>query len=302
VDWPGIFAMFDRRRLPPLAEVNTVDFTTADPGLSDRGRWLRVVQQAVPRAFSRVQARRTPRGLDVTTTNVELLEIRSEALRNGRELRLDGQLLAGQPGLWRKGASGWAPGRLSKGEKRPEQNGPFKAAWRRRFVMVVGTTGSPQENAWAAAKARFDAEEWMYRGNGAAELVTDTDYLRGNFRGRNVILYGNRTTNSAWGRLLGDSPVQAERGRVRVGDRDLSGDLALLLVRPLPGDPQGLVAAVAATGPGGGQVVHRLPVFTAGVHFPDWFVADASMFSVGLDAVRSAGFFDNRWQVPAGAL
>ena len=61
--------------------------------------------------------------------------------------------------------------------KGPHRQGPFKEAFRNRFILVVGTKGTPEENAWGLARARFDAETFWYRGNGSVDVVTDTAFL-----------------------------------------------------------------------------------------------------------------------------
>src|SRR6185436_7902052 len=44
--------------------------------------------------------------------------------------------------------------------KGPNRSGPFKLALNHRFMLVYGTRGNDEENAWAMAKARFDSEMW----------------------------------------------------------------------------------------------------------------------------------------------
>src|SRR5207244_1569058 len=105
--------------------------------------------------------------------------------------------------------------------------------------------GTPAENAWAFAKARYDAECFWYRGNGSVDLLPDTTFNPAAERDRNVILYGNADTNAAWKPLLADSPVQVRRGRIRIGVREAPGDdLACLFLRPRPGSRQASVGGV----------------------------------------------------------
>ncbi len=61
--------------------------------------------------------------------------------------------------------------------KRPARQGPFKEAFRNRFILVFGTKGTPEENAWSLARARFDAETFWYRGNGSVDIVSDATFL-----------------------------------------------------------------------------------------------------------------------------
>ena len=106
-----------------------------------------------------------------------------------------------------------APPASAKGAKR---YGSFKDAFRNGVVFVYGTKGTPEENAWAQTKARFDAETFWYRGNGAIPVIADAAFEGDKYRGRNVVLYGNADTNAAWSSLLGDSPIQVKRGNPKV--------------------------------------------------------------------------------------
>ena len=107
--------------------------------------------------------------------------------------------------------------------KGPARQGPFKEAFRNRFVLVFGTKGTSEENAWSLARARFDAETFWYRGNGSVECVSDADFLESGreqeFRDRNVILYGNAENNGAWTVLLGEEP---SAGASRSGEARLA--------------------------------------------------------------------------------
>src|SRR5205823_3954754 len=152
--------------------------------------------------------------------------------------------------------------------------------------------GTPEENAWALAKARYDAETFWYRGNGAVDLVADTAFDASIDRDRSVILYGNAQTNAAWTSLLAGSPVMVSRGAVRVGGREIAGsDLACLFVRPRPGSPQALVGVAGGTGPVGMRLTDRMPYFVSGVEYPDLLVLGPEALERGSEGVRVAGFF-----------
>ena len=70
------------------------------------------------------------------------------------------------------------------------------------MVFVYATQGNEAENDWAYDKARFDAETFYYRGNGAMDVIPDREFSLGAYEDRSVILYGNASTNSAWDLLL----------------------------------------------------------------------------------------------------
>jgi hypothetical protein len=125
----------------------------------------------------------------------------------------------------------------SKSLKGPHRSGTFKDAFRNRMIFVYGTHGTSEENAWALAKARFDAETFWYRGNGSVPVIPDTMFDRGDNPDRNVILYGHAEMNSCWPQLLEESPVQVRRGGATIGSREVRGeDLACLFIRPATGE------------------------------------------------------------------
>jgi hypothetical protein len=169
------------------------------------------------------------------------------------------------------------------------------------MVFVVGTAGSAAENAQALAKARFDAEQFWYDGNGSIDVVTDGTFDPEAEPDRNVVLYGNATTNRAWKALLGASPVQVRRGEVRVGSKRLRGDdLGVLLVRPRPGSDVASVAAIAGSGLPGARVLERRPYLSPGFAFPDVTVFRAGASGGPCDVAVLAGFFGNDWSVEHG--
>lgn len=314
VDWAPMWALFGRRRLPAHHEAPVVDFTTPDPAVARRCFWVEVHAQERARVPSRVRLERVAgkRRFVGTTENVRALALDLEFLGGAGpvDVTLDGTELQGlaptgaappmlrlerRDGAWRA-VTAWTPG-----EKGGRVTGTFKAAFDRRFVLVVGTRGTPDEVAWAARKARCDAETWYVRGNGATEVVDDVAWDPARFAGRNVILYGHAEMNAAWTAVVGDGPVTVTRGAVTVGDRRLEGGhLAALFVRPLKGDPDGLVGVVAGTGPVGLRLTERLPIFTSGVGIPDLVVLSPDLLTKGDAGLVAAGFFGPDWSVPSG--
>ncbi len=195
--------------------------------------------------------------------------------------------------------------RPSPSLKGPLRQGPFKEAFRNRFVLVFGTKGTTEENAWSLARARFDAETFWYRGNGSVDIVSDARFLEPEreeeFRDRNLIVYGHAESNGAWPVLLGESPVQVSRGRVSVGGRNVSGDdLACLFIRPRPGSNEASVGVITGSGPTGLRLTDRLPYFTSGVAYPDCLVLRAKNLLESSGAPIAAGYFGAGWDVETG--
>ena len=314
VDWPAMFDLFQRRIIPRDDETRHVEFTTMNPGISSRMRWLTILQQERSLMPSSATIRCDPaanRFVGVTQ-NVASLALDTSPFGPGASVsvELDGVKLTAPLGdrsrsiVLRRSSDTWRLADMPGAEQKvPGRAGPFKEAFSNRFVLVYGTAGTPEENAWAAARARYDAETFWYRGNGAPDVIPDTDFDAGRYHDRSVIVYGHREMNRAWAVVLRDAPVQAERGRVRIGDREISGsDLACLFCRPRRDSATAYVGVVAGTGIVGMRLTDRAPYFVSGTGFPDLMVWTPDTLSRGAEGVRAAGFFGNDWSVTTGDM
>jgi poly(3-hydroxybutyrate) depolymerase len=313
VDWPPIFDMFARHRIPDDDSVTEIHFTTMNPGVSASSHWVTVEAQehALVRSVVDVNWQQPRRRFTATTENVARLALSLEHLgaADPVTVELDGQQLTNiavsvtEPKVWfeRKGGKWEASGRPAPAWKGPHRYGPFKEAFRHRMMFVYGTKGSEAENRWAFNKARYDAETFRYRGNGSVEVIPDLDFDPGADPDRGVILYGNADINGAWDSLLGDSPVQVSRSGVEVDGRELGGtDLACLFLRPRPGSDVASVGVVAGTGLTGLRLTDRMPYFVSGVAYPDVLAFGPEVLAKGPEGARVAGFFGNDWSVAAG--
>ena len=236
VDWPPLIAFLSEHRIPKPSEVRWIDFVTASPAVSSRAHWLAIESQVKALLPSTVHIEFDPehRKFGGTTENVARLAIdlkRAVPEAKSAEafvVELDGQAMPplsvtstpfnGDWTIWLvrdRGAWSVSHSPQLPSQKNPARQGPFKEAFRNRFILVFGTKGTPAENAWSLARARFDAETFWYRGNGSVDIVSDARFLESGreqeFRDRNVIVYGHAESNAAWPVLLGHSPVQVRR-------------------------------------------------------------------------------------------
>jgi dienelactone hydrolase len=300
VDWAPMFRLFQRSTLE--YQPREVSLVTVNPAVSSQNYWLTIVQQEKSLEYSSANLTwdTLKNTISGTTKNVQRLTINLPTIRT---VILDNQTLTlpanAHPVTLERKQGGWQLAtKIKKNAKNPARSGPFKQAFQNRFVLAYGTNGTPEENAWGLAKARYDAETFLYRGNGAPEVVSDREYDARAMHERNVILYGNAENNRLWNVLLKDSPIQVRRSAVNIGKRAFKGDdLACLFLYPKPNTNNALVGVVAGTGMQGLRYTNRLPYFTSGVAYPDWAVARTSVLSEGLSGVLDAGFFNNDWEI-----
>lgn len=313
VDWPPMFDFFAHHIIPANESLREVNFTTVNPGVSSTCHWLEIEQQIHELEPSSIDVRWDPgkRRFVGATANIARLSLNLNQIVPGKpfEVQLDNQVLKGIPWptnagkLWLLNSEGrWRVASKPSPEfKGPLRYGPFKDAFRHRMIFVYGTKGTVEENAWAFAKARFDAETFWYRGNGSVDVVPDTAFDPHSQPDRSVILYGNADSNGAWMDLLAASPVQVSQNAIRIDGHILRGnDLACLFLRPRQGSAIACVGVVSGTGLIGMKLTDRLNYFLSGVAYPDFIVIGPEMLREGVKGVRAAGFFGNDWSVESG--
>lgn len=313
VDWPPLFDFFKQREIPEPLEPNEISFITANPGISSTHRWASIDQQMKSLEFSRFTLSRDSETNSIRgeTENVSALTLDISRFPVGENLliQLDDKTPIryspedpSQPlHLFRNGSQ-WSIGEpLPPEEKGPRRNGSFKEAFKDRMVFVYGSSGSDEENSLNRNKARYDAETWYYRGNGAVDLIPDHEFDPETYRDRSVILYGNRDNNSAWDDLLAGSPIEVTRHSVKVGDhRFESGDLGVYFVYPRSDSEFASVAVISGTGEMGMKSAWPNQYFAGGSGYPDFMIFTSSMLVEDEKGVVMAGFFDNEWNLATG--
>ena len=314
VDWPPLFEFFSWHTPASDTAVAHVDFTTANPGISGRMKWATIHQQQEPLLFSRIELDldKEKKQITGTTQNVATLSLALEAFSPGMEvqIRLDsGKVLPysvknlNEIVFLQKNEQWQLAPEPAAREKSLRRSGTFKEPFDHRMVYVYGTQGSAQENAWAIDKAKFDAESWYYRGNGAVDLIADTDFDPRQYPDRGVVLYGNSTTNGAWTALLSDCPIQVTNGKISAGSSIFTGnDLAAYFMWPRRDSNLASVAVVSGSGLAGMKAANANQYFSGGSGFPDFMIFSNEMLRDGVSGVKMAGFYDNDWTLREGGI
>lgn len=278
VDWPPIFEMFQKRSLEGAKRWGyELRFTTVNPAVSSGYDGLRILQQEQKLRPSSFVFKQEGKNELITTANVRSFQITGSVVgrKDSGPLVIDGQTVAfpqvrgnaiatKEDGVWKVGGSN------------AQQFGPFKEAFTNRLAFVYGTKGTLEQNKWMYAKARFDAEQLWYRGNGGAELLSDDEALSA--KGRNLVVYGNSRINKAWEQFVGKGPLDPDTNQ------------GLLMIRPEGGR---FIACVGGEGMAGLRSTERLPYFVSGVGYPDWTVFSKDIAAKGNDGVLGVGYWNH---------
>lgn len=310
VDWKPLFDFFKWHNLAVDSAVNTIDFITANPGISSSYRWASVEQQLHPLQLSRIQLKRnkTAKTITGTTENVRLLKLDCGDFNTNDLIRItldgtdpveftktgeqDSLFLIKENNKWTKTSQ------PTPNQKGPHRYGTFKDAFNYNMIYVYGTVGTKEENEWSLGKARYDAETWYYRGNGAVDIISDKEFSPEKYKDRGIILYGNKNSNAAWKMVLSDCPIQVERNRVSAGNKAWEGDdMAAYFVWPLHNSAIASVAVISGTGVKGMKAANANQYFAGASGFPDFMIYRVGMLQSGTGDIKMAGFYDNNWQL-----
>lgn len=305
LDWYKIFNFFKERTLRNPTEIKNLEFYTGSPGVSATSNFITIHQQKKPFEVSSFNFSKES-SFKIETENVELLEIDLTKLSDTiTSVSVDGidfnvvsnskVFLTAKNGTWT------VVNTPSLQEKGPHRNGGFKDAFRHNMVFVYATKGSTIENEWYYNKAKFDAETFWYRANGTVEVVKDIDFNSKKYADRNVIIYGNKSNNDAWNKLLKSSPIQVENNLVTIGAKKLIGNQwGMYFTVPRSDSNFASIGVITATGLEGMKATYANHYLVNGTTFPDVLLFDNTVITNGDKVLKCAGFFGNDWSIEKG--
>ncbi len=303
VDWHPIFSYFKWHSIPARREVKEIEFHTASPSVSASSYWVTILQQQKPLEFSSVSFQKSGDTIVGSVKNVATISFDLSELEftNRPLVVIGGQTIEAndKKNLVLTYKSGqWIPTSLNRREKHPERGSGFKQAFDNRAVLVYATGGSRAENEWYRNKARFDAEAFLYKGNGSFEVIPDKDFTMDKYADRNVILYGNADNNRAWGMLLHESPITVRKEGIHFGETYFTGDdLAACFIYPRSDSDNATIGVIAGTGIRGMKSQIGNDYFSGVNGYPDLLIFNQDYLRNGLDGILVSGFFNNDWTI-----
>jgi pimeloyl-ACP methyl ester carboxylesterase len=306
VDWHAIFSYFKWHSIPEKNEVKHIEFHTASPAISASNYWITINQQEKPLEFSSVSFDRKGDSIVGKVENVANITFQLTSLKfeNKPVIIIGDQTVYADSGkdlVLAKKSGTWVPAEVNPREKHPGRYGGFKQAFDNHAVLVYATGGSREENEWYRNKARFDAEAFLYKGNGSFEIISDKEFMAADYADRNVILYGNAGNNLAWKSVLQDCPVVVKNNEITFGSKTFSGDdLGTCFIYPRSGSDIASVGVVAGTGVKGMKATFGNDYFSGVNGYPDLLIFNTGFLKDGLEGILVSGFFDSDWSIGEG--
>jgi len=295
-----------------------VTFVSYDLGNNNSMYWITVDQEISPIGRVYVDAELTKEGVIVCKTE----NVAQMGFHFGEDFpypkpslaRIDGQEVTLGPGdvpvlyqeNWRTGHGEWkwvADNLCNSFYRRPDFRGPIKRAYFEPFIIVVGQSGSEEQNELNMDIARNLSQRWWYRANGRADIIPDSQVERIISHPEiNIILVGGPESNSLSAEFAEDLPMRLEANRIGlVGSQGeevdfVQGeDLACQFVYRRPDCHYSLVHAIWGNSLTGMRLAGGLTCLYSGSDLPDFIIYDEDVRLYGFSGVRAAGFFNDQW-------
>lgn len=232
-------SLLERGRDPLPREVRLTTRTLRYPGES----WLRF--EGLGRHWERADltgVRDDAGGVTVTTANVTAVRLELPA---ARRVIIDGQALdlpaAGEKVMLHRDAGKWKLGAPAAGpRKRPGLTGPVNDAFMAPFLFVrpTGAPLNPAVGAWTSAELAHAAKMWRDIFRAEAPVQDDSAVTDQDIATRNLILWGDPSSNRVLARLLSGLPLRWDARSLEFrGKTHDAGHHAPVLIFPNPLNP-----------------------------------------------------------------
>lgn len=283
--------------------------------------WVTILAVDTHYEKTQVDAERTRNGFRLSTKNVDALSLDlnklvddpSVVIRKPQSIIIDDQKLVALPeknlvrlineaGRWKTiSADDWQAHVRAHNPKRPGLQGPIDDAFTSAFLCVRGT-GQPwhaeTQKSADADLARFE-QEWSKFLRGRLPIKNDTDVTDDDIAGKNLILFGDPSSNSLIAKVIGELPIRWTAKDLTMAGQTVASDRHLpALIHPNPLNRDRYVVlnsghtfhAKEFTGTNA-QLYPRLGDFAI------LRISEAGGLNVD---VVAAGLFDETWRFPTG--
>jgi hypothetical protein len=289
---PGLFDWFAGHRRNP--QPDHVRFSTRAyryPG----AYWVRL-DALTPGMLASVDAVRSATGVKIVTQNVDGFTLTAPA----RSVTIDGtavKLRPNAPLSFQKSGGRWTQGLHPPEPKRPGAEGPIVDAVRSRHIWVYGTGGGVTDEELSRRRAVAEAgANWSTprtRLHAGATIKADRDVTEEDIAGANLLLFGNRDTNTLIARFAARLPFELNPG---------AADYGMVLITPSTAAGKYIVVSSGLPWWTGAAEADR-----GGYRFaPEQYrllnsFADYLLFRGGIGRVMTEGRFDQNWKLPPAA-
>ena len=294
----GLEALLAKGREPQPREIRFSTYTLRYP----ESAWVRIEGMGEHWERADIRAQLGEKNvLTVETKNVTAFSLRQV---NPSAVIIDGQRVtvffaraglhhfARRDGAWKSVAPD------TEVRKRPGLTGPVDDAFVEPFVFVrpTGRPLSAEIGTWVESELTAARHLWRDVFRGDAPIKADRELTDGDIAERNLVLWGDPSSNAVLARILPQLPLQWSAGGLKVRGKEYpAANHAAILVYPNPLNPKRYVvinSGITFRADGYGNNALQTP------KLPDWAVVDLRTAPGPRwpGKIVDAGFFNELWQ------
>lgn len=263
---------------------------------------------------SRISAKATDAGVEITTKNIRQFRIEGSAPIVGPTATIDGQAVelrgdrnSEQPigqftkidGQWKETS---AKGTTSGLEKIPGLQGPIDDVFLSRFIVVLpeGKSSNETLQRWIDFELAHFLDRWKATFRGEPIVVKGNELTPEQMKSANLILWGDPESSRAIAKVVERLPMEWNASSIAIGDSKFDATThAPTLIYPNPFASDRYI--VINSGPTFREQ-HDKTNSQQNPKLPDWAIFDLTTPPSGSSAgkVVAADFFDEFWQPRPG--
>lgn len=176
-----------------------------------------------------------------------------------------------------------------------QNKGPIEDAFGGPILLVEGTQGGPKDSSIVKRVADEFRNNWRETYFVDCPWKIDSDINDLDIQNRNLIVVGDKDTNSILKRMPGRLPINASLHGVSVEGKDISGDhLGYIFISPNPLNPKKYLVVI---GMNRWEDVKGWKLLPSRDGTGDYFIYD---IRDGIPKQIDAGYFGAAWQRPRG--
>ena len=267
----------------------------------DSAAWVRVLGLEQHWEEARVEATRKEEGIYVVTTkNISELQLAMPFAKKG--ITLDGQKLPDATAPLIKNNGQWAPSSdLQKilRKKKHDLQGPIDDAFMDAFLFVrpTGKFASDKIAAWTKSEMERAETQWRRQFRGVAPIKDDSAVTEEDVKSKNLILWGDPSSNSLIAKLLPELPLQWTAQDLKLGATSVSAARHVpILIYPTPNHENKYVVLNSGFT---FREYDQLNNARQTPKLPDWAIIDLDTPPTSREPgkIIAADFFDEFWKV-----
>lgn len=184
-----------------------------------------------------------------------------------------------------------------KSYKNTRIEGPFAHIFHNAFIVVQGTSGTPEESTKINDVIEKLNTDWQYRYYTDFRIKPDTVLTEEDLANFNLILVGSTNSNQVIKKMIADLPITVDNESISIGNETMQGqNLGYYLIYPNPSNHQRYVAVLGSNNPRTFNIWPERNNVTVFQDVSDFGWYDYKIWDNASPSKNRSGYFNEQWE------